>query len=485
MIRTERIVFQKKPNLSTLSHIEVKISKKNKEKKDDNKYKLLIKRIANQLKKRIFLPKCKIIKIYMPYRTLILRIASGLKKTAKKLNFWDKNDSQITEKDINEIQELASTACKIIQKKEKKKPKKKIMNKSKNTRKKSPKIKLSLLKKEEEKKLELKDEVGNKANDLTKKVELLKNMDISKNNIDIFLKDFYSFLNSNNIEIQRDNKLPTFSNKKDELLLTKKEFWIKYIIYISNKYKNELNIYNFLNFIELFYLWCDSEEQNMDFIVEIKLQIYQIFDEQKINNFLFSNKLQNFDEIFERYKNLNSKESKEKFIEIKINDNIDINNNCECPLCKEKGYINKVIEYNKINNQILLSQKNNFYFLPKDNYYIGFEKDKTLYNNKANIEYSILSENKYDDNNIFNYLSRIEKGKAESEKKKYRSSKKRNKSENSGKKEIKEKKKFVKDNKVKNEKILAIMDLMGIEGDNESEETENTKGNPKNKKKKN
>ena len=130
-------------------------------------------------------------------------------------------------------------------------------------------------------------------------------------------------------------------------------------------------------------------------------------------------------------------------------------------------------------------QKNNFYFLPKDNYYIGFEKDKTLYNNKANIEYSILSENKYDDNNIFNYLSRIEKGKAESEKKKSRSSKKRNKSENSGKKEIKEKKKVVKDNKVKNEKILAIMDLMGIEGDNESEETENTKGNPKNKKKKN
>ena len=126
MIRTERIVFQKKPNLSTLSHIEVKISKKNKEKKDDNKYKLLVKRIANQLKKRIFLPKCKIIKIYMPYRTLILRIASGLKKTAKKLNFWDKNDSQITEKDINEIQELASTACKIIQKRDKKNQKKRI-----------------------------------------------------------------------------------------------------------------------------------------------------------------------------------------------------------------------------------------------------------------------------------------------------------------------------------------------------------------------
>jgi hypothetical protein len=48
------------------------------------KYKLLVKRIAMQLKRRIKFPTCKIIKIYQPYRNLIKKIANELNKSRRK-----------------------------------------------------------------------------------------------------------------------------------------------------------------------------------------------------------------------------------------------------------------------------------------------------------------------------------------------------------------------------------------------------------------
>ena len=47
-------------------------------------YKILVKRIASQLKKRIRFPSCKIIKIYEPYRLLIKKISDQLKKSRNK-----------------------------------------------------------------------------------------------------------------------------------------------------------------------------------------------------------------------------------------------------------------------------------------------------------------------------------------------------------------------------------------------------------------
>ena len=66
---------------------------RNEKNEEDNnlKYKNLIKKISSQLRKRVKLPTCKIIKIYQPYRNLILRIAEGIKKTSKKYNSIDKN----------------------------------------------------------------------------------------------------------------------------------------------------------------------------------------------------------------------------------------------------------------------------------------------------------------------------------------------------------------------------------------------------------
>lgn len=99
--------------------------------------------------------------------------------------------------------------------------------------------------------------------------------------------------------------------------------------------------------------------------------------------------------------------------------------------------------------------------------FIKFDKEKTLYNNRnINIEYSILSENKYCDTDIFNYLKKIEKGKAESEKNKKRNPSTKKKSRNnSAKKENKEIKNEAKDKKAKNKNISTILDLVGLEAD--------------------
>ena len=80
------------------------------------KYKILIEKIAKKWKHRVTFPKCKIFKFYLSYRILILRIADGIKKTAKKLIFWENWEKSITEQKINQKQEIASTACKKIEK---------------------------------------------------------------------------------------------------------------------------------------------------------------------------------------------------------------------------------------------------------------------------------------------------------------------------------------------------------------------------------
>ena len=181
MFRTEKIILQKNPNtirinfneknLSKISESTTKINQRENLKKlnDKNKYesrayKILVKKIAYQLKKRTKFPKCKIFKFYLPYKLLITRIAKKLKSTAKKLNFWDKTETEMTLQDVDQIQEIASTAMKALQQKNiKKNPKKKNTNNNTNNNKndtnkqqnkkspkKSPKMQLSLMKKNEE-----------------------------------------------------------------------------------------------------------------------------------------------------------------------------------------------------------------------------------------------------------------------------------------------------------------------------------------------
>ena len=423
--------------------------------KNNPKNNLLIKRIANKLKKRINFPKCKIFKFYMTYRLLILRIAKGIKKKAKKFNFWEKWENNMTEKEINQIQEIASTACKIILEGGKKKINKKKISSS--DRKRNIKINLSIFKKSDKKEtsnLNINNKnINNNDNnyEIQNLITYLKNLNINENNTSNFIDEFSSFLIKNNIQICPDTKIPIFTNTNNMYLLNQKEFWIKYILFISNKYKDNLTIYTFIYFIEQFYIWNNST-LNDEFNNEIKNQINTLFNEEIINNFLITNKIKNLDQLFERYKNIHKNRNINK--EIKIE-----NNDCDCPTCKNNGFIDKIINYNKKNNKISLAKDNSISFIANKTNKNNLNKNNNSNKNyKKNKDKGKSSNNNNDTENedIFKYLRKIEEGKKEQEKKK----------KNSSKKKRKKSKKRNKSNK--NDKIQEIFDLLSIDGDIQS-----------------
>lgn len=463
---------------------------------NNQKYHFLIKKIAKKLKKRIKFPKCKIFKFYESYRILILRIAKGIKKTAKKLNFWEKWENSITEQDINQIQEIASTACKIIEEgiRKKSKDKKKISSSDRDN-KKNIKIGLSLFKKSNEKEEKIKKQninINDEKSEIQKQIAFLKNLN-PKEDKNVFIQNFTNFLENNDIIILTDTKLPNITNNKNKYLLSQKEFWIKYIIFISMNYKNEISIYNYVNFIEQFYIWNNNDIFD-DFNKEIKNQINLIFNKNIIKNFLEINKLNNLDALFERYKNIHTNF---KYKEVKVNEN-----ECQCPTCRNNGFIKKIINYNKKNNEISYSENNHLSYINitkkekniKSDINKGNKINKKKYENKklssneySNINNENLSSDKYYDIDVFEYLKKIEKRKMDEEEKE-----KGKKSRNStNKKEIKAKSKSRNKSRkksTKNYKIKEIFDLLSIDGDGDLEslnnndyENSSTKANKRNK----
>ena len=424
--------------------------------KDNPKYKFIIKKIAKKLRKRVNFPKCKLFKIYLEYRSLILRIAQGIKKTAKKLNFWEKWENSITEQEVNQIQEIAFTACKIIQEKGKKKF---YLSERNNKNKKNIKIGLSLFKKPENKNIVISND---DKSETQKEINLLKNM----NTNDIkFIDNFSNFLSDNKVEISPDTKLPNIKNNKCIYLLKEKEFWIKYIIYISTKYKNDLSIYNLIIFIEQFYIWNNNSITD-DFNTEIIKAIKSLFDNETINKFLSTNKINSLNDLFLRYKIIHTNY---KYKELKL----DINNNkCQCPTCTDNGFVNKIIEYNKKNNIISYSKDNNISFIG-----VG-DNEKS---------------NKYYDVELFDYLNKIEKRKTyedtikQEKKSRNSSNKKKSDSKNQDKKRNKPN-----SNRKTNDKIQEIYDLLSIDlglenfdkSDGENEKESSTNENEKIKKRK-
>ena len=352
---------------------------------NNNKYKMLVKKIAKILKKRVKFPKCKIFKFYNSYRTLILRIASGIKKTAKKLNFWEKweNKNNITEKEIFEIQEIASTSCKIIQ--QKNNESKKVINIKLSTSKKNNKnteYNLSLFKKNTEKEELNKNE---DKNEIYKNIDFLKNLDTSINNNN-YISQLSDFLQRNNIEICPETKIPLFKKDNTKYLLSNIDFWIKYIIFISRKYKDSLSIYNFIDYIEIFYLWKDKNTYyNYDnFNNEIIKQISLLFNKSTIDNFLLIYKINNLNDLFKRYKN----NYIDNYREIKVEEE------CQCETCKNSFY-EKIVDYNKKNNCIILSKENNLSYIINNNK--NEKKRKTNYQDKELLDYFSINKNEEDE----------------------------------------------------------------------------------------
>ena len=300
-----------------------KLRKKNNEqsKSLNLNYKLLIKRIASQLRKRVKLPTCKIIKVYQPYRELILRIARGIKKTSKKYN----------NKEINKNNDRDKYEISLILKEENNKSKQKEIN---------------LQPKEED------------------NINYLLSIDDTSQNIN-FINDFEKFIEINNIEIS-DTKIPSFKNENNKYLLTNLFFWIKFIKYICHKFKNNLSFFNFMNFVEVFYNWIDMDKYDLNIFNKLIIEQMELaFDKVAINNFLLIHKLKSIDELFLRYKIMNNfKEAKKR-------------ENCQCPSCQ--NIKQQVINYNKKNTFISYSEENNFNYVNK---VIKFPETKTIFDDK-------------------------------------------------------------------------------------------------------
>ena len=304
-----------------------KLRKKNNEqsKSLNLNYKLLIKRIAAQLRKRVKLPTCKIIKVYQPYRELILRIARGIKKTSKKYN----------NKEINKDNDRGKYGVSLILKEENNKSKQKEINLQ-------PK--------------ERKEQEDN--------INYLLSIDDTSQNIN-FINDFEKFIEINNIEIS-DTKIPSFKNENNKYLLTNLFFWIKFIKYICQKFKNNLSFFNFMNFVEVFYNWIDMDKYDLNIFNKLIIEQMELaFDKVAINNFLLIHKLKSIDELFLRYKIMNIfKEAKKR-------------ENCQCPSCQ--NIKQQVINYNKKNTFISYSEENNFNYVNK---VIKFPETKTIFDDK-------------------------------------------------------------------------------------------------------
>ena len=476
--------------------IEIQVSKKSKSRKKNitnSNYKNSIKNIAKKLKKRVKFPKCKIFKFYLSYRLLILRIAKGIKKTAKHLKFWEKKEDSITEQEIKQIQEIASTACKIIQeeKNRKKDPLYKYYSSSSKKNKNQIKIGPSLFRKSFEKQLRTIKTDNDDKSEIEKKIFYLKNLSTNEGNINFFLKEFTNFLQKNNIGIIKDTYLPNIKDKNNIDLLSQIDFWIKYIIFISKKYEKDLSLYNYINFIEQFYIWNNYDTFNT-FNSEIKKQILILFNSDVIDGFLLKNKISNLDELFERYKNIHTNY---KYKELKIN-----NVECQCLTCSNKGYINKIINYNKVNNKISLSKENNLSYIKKENTEGEEKKNKKDNKNKRSssshenaklenkddyIDKEEKNEklDKYYDVDVFYYLKKIEKGKKDD-----KEIETRNKNDSNKKRRNSNKKNRNKSSR--NDKIQEIFDLLSVDGDLENIETKenvnsSSKKNKRNNSKKN
>lgn len=445
--------------------------------RDNSRYKILIKKIAMRLKKRVKLPKCKIFKFHYPYRKLIFRIANGIKKTAKKLNFWEKWENKNhtnSLKSMDQGRKISKSNIVI-----------RLSGMKNKDSKDNLKINLSLIKKIIENK--------NQSNN-DKSILFLKNLKVSNDNI-LFINQFSDFLENNGVEICPENKLPIFKNNDNKNLICEYEFWIKYINYISMKYKNSLTIYNFVNFIEQFYIWIDKTKNNNfnydNFNNEIINNINLLFDSNTIANFLLMNKIKNINDLFARYKSIYIQSYKE----------IKINEECECPTCKNL-YKEKVINYNKKNNRISYAKENNLTYEKDQN---KFSESKTLLDKKSYIRYTIggevtktnkekskfEKEEEDDDKSnkkISDYFDSNEKeGKKEGKSKK--SKKRKNKSKSRSKSKKKSKSKKSKDEKEKKRSEIQVQDIfdtLSIVSDqqNKDDSSDDNKGKKKKKSKK-
>ena len=182
-----------------------------------------------------------------------------------------------------------------------------------------------------------------------------------------FLKKFDLFLIKNNISIK--SFIPMAINNTGQQYLKQNAFWEKYINYIFINYNVnniKISLFSFAHLIEQYFLWCENLSSDIveGFKKLIIETISKIFTNDEINQFCTMNKINNFGDLFEKYKIfINTKKNGgfkyDKEIEIKIkNKDQEL---CNCELCRsEIACMKKLIEVNK--NKIMgVNIENIFY----------------------------------------------------------------------------------------------------------------------------
>ena len=179
-----------------------------------------------------------------------------------------------------------------------------------------------------------------------------------------FLSQFELFLSQENIEII--NNFPVSTNEKNIHLFEQTNFWYLVMSFLFYKVNN-LSIYNILHLLEQYHIW--AKDKNLEIFNSMKIRIKDYlsshYSKEFLDQFLFMNKLDNFDEIFQKFESPNfypELEAKNKisneYKEIKVN---DINflyekkdEPCKCDLCtSDEACIQKVCDLNKSRIEIV------------------------------------------------------------------------------------------------------------------------------------
>ena len=249
----------------------------------------------------------------------------------------------------------------------------------------------------------------------------LQDIEITKSN---FINQFEKFLEQENIKII--NNFPESSDERNIILFQQSNFWYLVMTYLFYKSCN-LSIYNILYLLEQYYSWAQDKTKEMFCSMKerIKEYITSHNSKEKLNQFLFMNKLDNLDKIFEKFESPSlysdtNKDLNNDYIEIKIEDLCFLcdkkGQKCKCDLCTDnEACIQKVCDLNKnrveiVNNssmdiikkeitieEIIKRNNNKVVFHNNEElFYKGeltkkvnniFNKSKTILENIGNLEY--------------------------------------------------------------------------------------------------
>ena len=268
----------------------------------------------------------------------------------------------------------------------------------------------------EESKEEIKDENTNLS---------LQDIEITKSN---FVNKFKNFLEQENIQIIND--VPVSTNEKNILYFQQSNFWyliMSYLFYTNNN----LSLYNIIYLLELYISWAQDLNSEIFYSIKEKTKeyIFSNISKDVLEQFLFMNKLDNVDKIFEKIelsvKISEKKNLRENFKTVKLDDINYIcdekDKKCKCYLCmNDEACIKKVCDLNKnkmeiVNNSSIDIMKKEFNpeqlkqsLIKKNNSTIVFHNNEELFykGDSAKKNNTIFSKSKtiLEDNGNFQFL---------------------------------------------------------------------------------